>query len=79
MLGNQLRNADSQNAELKDRVESLTKALEEATALLQETTKKYERVREQYAQATSNSERLFASNQDLKRIVSIISIELIAI
>lgn len=44
MLGNQLRNADTQNAELKERVEKLTKALEEATALLQETTKKYEKV-----------------------------------
>lgn len=33
MLGNQLRNADAQNTELKERVENLTKALEEGLSL----------------------------------------------
>jgi chromosome segregation ATPase len=69
MLGNQLRNADAQNSELKERVESLTKALEEATSLLQETTKKYEKLREQLSNTTATAEKLLKSNQDLKRMV----------
>jgi hypothetical protein len=47
----------------------VTKALEEATALLLETTKKYEKLREQFSQSTSTAEKLLASNQDLKKMV----------
>jgi uncharacterized membrane-anchored protein YhcB (DUF1043 family) len=71
MLGNQLRNADAQNAELKERIESVTKAFEESAALLQETTRKYEKLREQFGQVTSTSEKLLVSNQDLKKLVQI--------
>ncbi|KAI6225712.1 hypothetical protein M3Y95_00726000 [Aphelenchoides besseyi] len=70
-LGEQLRNADAQNVELKQRVDSVTAALEEATALLQETTRKYEKLREQFGQTTTNAEKLMNANRDLRQTLDV--------
>ncbi|KAI1722229.1 hypothetical protein DdX_04538 [Ditylenchus destructor] len=67
LLSDQLQNVISQNDELKAEVERLTEALENATALIQDSSSKYAEFAEQLGQAEKSIERLADDNKELRQ------------
>uniref|UniRef100_A0A915CVB1 Nucleoprotein TPR n=1 Tax=Ditylenchus dipsaci TaxID=166011 RepID=A0A915CVB1_9BILA len=66
LLSDQLQNVITQNDQLKSEVDRLTEALENATALIQDSATKYADFGEQLAFAERSIEHLLADNKELK-------------
>uniref|UniRef100_A0AC34R4D8 Uncharacterized protein n=1 Tax=Panagrolaimus sp. JU765 TaxID=591449 RepID=A0AC34R4D8_9BILA len=66
-LSNQLQNAINQNDHLQIEVDRLSKALEQATNLIKETTEKYASIQEELTNSEKTVEKLLEDNSTLKK------------